>query len=267
MKLQCPKYPGNDAAVQGRRTVRIMPTPTKRQKRNDYIPSQQPVRSLDFFFNKQKRGQELRLQEDNVSANKPSIVTPEGQELDYSLTDEELARKLQEEWNNENLEGGVGLEGSSVSAKPSSPPEEIEEPANGKNPLDLEVTQSNSSTKLTATSSAGKINTLSLQSASSTEDTITTSIPFDEHPLTFNPSKYIPQLKEHWAIHGGSASYGLLTRAFVLINSTQSRIKIVDTLVNFLRTIIEGDPDSLLSAVSLSSRIYNGCLAESLRCG
>ncbi|KAK5240405.1 hypothetical protein LTR16_010679, partial [Cryomyces antarcticus] len=34
---------------------------------------------------------------------------------------------------------------------------------------------------------------------------------------------------------------------------TQSRIKIVDTLVNLLRVIIEGDPDSLLPAVWLAT--------------
>lgn len=37
----------------------------------------------------------------------------------------------------------------------------------------------------------------------------------------------------------------------MLVNSTQSRIKIVDTLVNLLRTIIEGDPDSLLPTVCI----------------
>jgi DNA ligase-1 len=44
-----------------------------------------------------------------------------------------------------------------------------------------------------------------------------------------------------------------LTRCFILINSTTSRIKIVDTLVNLLRTIIEGDPSSLLPAVWLAT--------------
>ena len=35
----------------------------------------------------------------------------------------------------------------------------------------------------------------------------------------------------------------------MLVNSTQSRIKIVDTLVNLLRVIIEADPKSLLPTV------------------
>lgn len=71
--------------------------------------------------------------------------------------------------------------------------------------------------------------------------------------MTFDPSRYLPDLKNCWAAHSGEASYSLLTRCFILVNSTQSRIKIVDTLVNFLRTIIEGDPESLLPAVWLAT--------------
>jgi DNA ligase-1 len=71
--------------------------------------------------------------------------------------------------------------------------------------------------------------------------------------LTFDPAKYIPQLQESWASEGGAASYSLLTRCFVLVNSTQSRIKIVDTLVNCIRLLIEADPSSLLPAVWLAT--------------
>jgi DNA ligase-1 len=83
------------------------------------------------------------------------------------------------------------------------------------------------------------------------EDSIAATLPFDENPLTFTPSKYIPDLQNHWASDQGHVSYALLTRCFVLVNATSSRIKIVDTLVNMLRTIIESDSDSLLPAVCL----------------
>lgn len=96
-------------------------------------------------------------------------------------------------------------------------------------------------------------NTLSLQSGGADEDIISQTIPFDESPLVFDPQKYVPDLQKSWAEHGGGASYALLARAFVLVNRTQSRIKIVDTLVNLLRTIIEGDPSSLLPAVWLAT--------------
>ncbi|PHH86062.1 hypothetical protein CDD83_10801 [Cordyceps sp. RAO-2017] len=95
--------------------------------------------------------------------------------------------------------------------------------------------------------------TLTLQSADMAEDVVTSSIPLDEPPLTFDPLKYVSQLKEHWASEGGNASYALLTRCFVLVSATTSRIKIVDTLVNCLRVLIEGDPSSLLPAVWLAT--------------
>lgn len=95
--------------------------------------------------------------------------------------------------------------------------------------------------------------TLSLQSVAASVDTVSESIPFDQSPLVFDPSDYVPKLKAHWAREGGSASYALLTRCFVLVSSTASRIKIVDTLVNCLRIIIEVDPESLLPAVWLAT--------------
>ncbi|KAF4589281.1 hypothetical protein GQ602_003170 [Ophiocordyceps camponoti-floridani] len=85
------------------------------------------------------------------------------------------------------------------------------------------------------------------------EDVVNSSIPLDEPPLNFDPSDYVPRLKECWASEGGNASYGLLTRSFVLVSATTSRIKIVDTLVNCLRLLIEGDPSSLLPAVWLAT--------------
>ena len=98
--------------------------------------------------------------------------------------------------------------------------------------------------------------TLSLQSAGSAEDTISSAIPFDESPLTFDPSKYIADLQGHWSKEGGDASYASLTHCFVLVNGTQSRIKIVDTLTNMLRLVIESDPTSLLPTVRPLVIIY-----------
>jgi len=71
--------------------------------------------------------------------------------------------------------------------------------------------------------------------------------------LAFDSLKYARELKAYWSTEGGNASYALLTRAFILANATTSRIKIVDTLVNFLRVLIEGDPSSVLPAVWLAT--------------
>ena len=91
--------------------------------------------------------------------------------------------------------------------------------------------------------------TLKLQSSGTAEDAVTSSIPLDESPLTFEPAKYIPQLRESWESQNNHASYALLAKCFTLVNGTQSRIKIVDTLVNCVRLLIESDPSSLLPAV------------------
>jgi DNA ligase-1 len=148
------------------------------------------------------------------------------EDTEQSLSDEALARKIQAEWNNEQ----DAPPRTADEAEPTTPPE-----------TDRELKKARSQ------------DVLSLQSSAGTEDTISLSIPFDQDPLVFEASRYAAELKAHWAAQGGDASYALLTRAFVLANTTSSRIKIVDTLVNFLRILIEGDPSSLLPAVWLAT--------------
>lgn len=96
-------------------------------------------------------------------------------------------------------------------------------------------------------------NVLSLQSMAEAEETASATIPLDESPLTFEPSKYMPALKKAWATEGGDASYALLTRCFVIVGGTTKRIKTVDSLVNCVRLLIEADPSSLLPAVWLAT--------------
>jgi DNA ligase-1 len=180
------------------------------------------------------------------------------------LTDEELARKLQAEWDQEDVgrdeaadvearESNAGQESNVAEAPPESGKvsrtEGISDGNDGNNQSSGGEPKQVNPMASTATKNN---NTLSLQAAGSAEDTITSNIPFDESPLTFDPAKYIADLQGHWATEGGNASYALLTRCFVLVNSTQSRIKIVDTLVNLLRVLIEGDPSSLLPTVRIN---------------
>lgn len=177
------------------------------------------------------------------------------------MTDEELARKLQLEWDQQDKSQSDNahdrLKDPSSDSAYLSQDKHLKELNDGV----LSYRASPSGTTRTAdklgsqaenkvTIGPEKKATLSLQSAASAEDAVSLTVPFDANPLTFNPVEYIPALKEYWAKEDGDASYGLLTRCFILINSTQSRIKIVDTLVNFLRIIIEGNPTSLLPAVS-----------------
>lgn len=240
-----------------------MSTPSKRRKKNDYQSSPQTVRSLDFFFGKQKKESDLKTRGVAISAptdNEDETKDAPSLGLNGSaLSDEELARKLQAEWNKQeeicehHQDGGNGLKSAGVNSPAEGGLSKADSSSHGKEEAPS-MNGGGEPNSTTAGQPEGKSvqsgkNTLSLQSVAVAEDNVTATIPFDESPLTFDPSKYLPELKKLWAAEGGDASYSLLTRCFILVNSTQSRIKIVDTLVNLLRTIIQGDPDSLLPTV------------------
>ncbi|KZF24558.1 ATP-dependent DNA ligase [Xylona heveae TC161] len=225
-----------------------MPSPSKRRKKNDYHSTPQTARSLDYFFSKQtqsiaqpEKATPRDGQNDLYQSDEPNFAK---EHQESTLNDEELARKLQAEWEKEDT---LAREAPADVVPAAQPTNDKSSDSGNHTPIQQETAVgrpcSNGPTK----------HTLSLQSAAAAEDTVSAAIPFDESPLTFDPSKYIPALQEHWASEGGDATYALLTRCFVLVNSTQSRIKIVDTLVNFLRTIIEGDPSSLLPSVWLAT--------------
>ncbi|KAL4764416.1 putative DNA ligase I [Aspergillus foveolatus] len=190
-----------------------MSSPAKKRKRDT-----QPTRSIASFF----QGRTAKQTEKSEQLASPT-------DTEQHLSDEALARKLQAEWNNEQ-----------DSASPATVPH-------------FEPTAASPSPEKDREQKKAKVGVLSLQSSTGTEDTISLSVPFDQSPLVFDSSTYARELKAHWSAEGGNASYALLTRAFVLANSTTSRIKIVDTLVNFLRVLIEGDPSSVLPAVWLAT--------------
>jgi DNA ligase-1 len=236
-------------------TTRTMTSPAKRRKKND--GSGQPVRSLDYFFAKQT----AKATPKDAPTNAAAIVDEAPTDEDTAnLTDEQLARKLQEQWDKEDQERRQP-EQTKQPASSNEPYEEPEKPATnsaakdenadvGRSKLPDAVPNVEEVPKATPVKQK---NTLSLQSTASEEDTITANIPFDQSPLEFDPQKYIQELQKHWVTDGGHATYALLTRCFILVNSTTSRIKIVDTLVNLIRTIIESDPSSLLPAVWLAT--------------
>lgn len=200
-----------------------MSSPAKKRKRNAPERPSQHSRSIDSLFKDQATKQ-------NEKVEKTLDTIPE--DTDQTTADEALARKLQAQWDQEDHPTTPAREASNIFT--STPPI-----PNASDP-----------------GPAGKVrkkDTLSLQSSSGTEDTISLSIPFDQSPLTFDSTTYAEELRMHWAAEGGDASYAFLTRAFILVNSTTSRIKIVDTLVNFLRVLIEGDPASILPAVWLAT--------------
>ena len=247
--------------------------PAKRRKKNNYNASDKPVRSLDYFFAKQK-GITKGIPAFNGTTNNPqksenADVGTFGKQDEATITDEELARRLHKEWNHESHNRDASNSDGPPESHKSPSADIIAKDAAGSTVDDTKAPKSDpeyNSNSLPETVRP-KQNTLTLQSTAAEEDTISANIPFDESPLTFDPSKYVPTLQSHWASEGGNATYALLTRCFVLVNGTQSRIKIVDTLVNLLRTIIEGDPESLLPAVRPLRRSYNSLTHRTLRSG
>ncbi|KAI0397559.1 ATP-dependent DNA ligase [Xylariaceae sp. FL0594] len=230
-----------------------MASPAKKRKLNHDSKGNLPSRGLEYFFAKQKNQNEASPvphgKPTETSANAAQHVLEDSQQM----TDEELARKLQAEWNQENSAlpaSSSAKRGREPSSASSQEPEAVRRETGANEHI----------SKLPKSSASGIPNeglpgrgTLTLQSVAASVDTVSESIPLDESPLVFDPGKYIPQLKEHWAKEGGNASYALLTRCFVLVSGTSSRIRIVDTLVNCLRILIEADPESLLPAVWLST--------------
>ncbi|KAG6037727.1 hypothetical protein E4U41_004838 [Claviceps citrina] len=216
-----------------------MPSPAKKRKTgSDGAQNGAQPRGLEFFFAKQRQNNGRPLSETpDESAGAPSS----------DLSDEELARKLQAEWNQEVAHGG----------RSPDPPPEFSPSAQTSSVVserfDIQAQPEPAPPTLQGETSARPSSTLTLQSTGTAEDCITSSIPLDESPLVFEPSKHIELLRHHWEAEGGDASYALLTRCFVLVSATASRIKIVDTLVNCLRILIEGDPSSLLPAVWLAT--------------
>jgi len=218
-----------------------MSTPSKKRKRNDgHDNSPVTSRSLDFFF-----GTKQRLNDDTTNSDAEKTTIKPDTPTD-GLTDEELARKLQEEWAQEDDNKQVSSD--AIGAIQTSHERIVEAEV-----VPTKQEESKPIPTQNAFAALGGKKTLGLQSATADEDIISNTVPFDQSPLTFDPQDYTAKLQQEWSRDDGSATYSLLVRCFVLINSTQSRIKIVDTLVNLLRVIIEADPSSLVPAVWLAT--------------
>ncbi|KAK4934259.1 hypothetical protein LTR66_015655, partial [Elasticomyces elasticus] len=227
-----------------------MESTAKRRKKNNSKPAPIASRKLDFFFGKDTNGATAGTTNASHIQNAKTSPSHDIFKSQEPLSDEELARKLQEEWAKEDSRGSSPFKEESNSISLSK---EVAYNAEAeKHPSVAEAT-SFEDKQSEAEEPKPKANVLGLQTSAAAEDTVTQNILFDQSVLTFKPSDYISQLKKHWAADGGDAGYALLTRCFILINSTTSRLRIVDTLVNCLRLLIEGNPESLLPAVWLAT--------------
>ncbi|KAF3905539.1 hypothetical protein AA313_de0203688 [Arthrobotrys entomopaga] len=231
-------------------------SPAKRRKKNDKTSSPSKGPTLDFFFGRKQPAAPSKLK---LVSNKDS---------NEGLTDEELARKLQAQWAKEDaaLSGrNFGeLEVGESSQKTVSEEQEardlefarkLQQEENDGETVSKEEdltpgTTEGSSSKTDIAPNAPQPEAKIKLEDKPDWDKLIDELPFDKDPLSFNPLDYKSLIE---GLPDKRLTYGLLTRAFVLINSTRSRIKIVDTLTNFLRTAIACDPSSLLPAVWLTT--------------
>ncbi|TAQ87616.1 hypothetical protein B7494_g4066 [Chlorociboria aeruginascens] len=188
-----------------------MGTPAKRRKLNSSTKSSPSTsRSLDYFFGKQNQKQDHVPQaSENAECN---VETPSE---DVELTDEQLARKLQAEWDNEV-----------AGERPTSQVLDVNKARNWENnpASQLVVEHTGDQTKVSNEQEIVEENRAT--------------------KLELRP----PDIKGK-----NTLRWNQQRRQKILFNGTQSRIKIVDTLVNLLRIIIEGDPSSLLPTVWLAT--------------
>lgn len=233
-----------------------MSSPAKKRKRTSGSdpPSHRGTRTIDAFFARQATTTTTDA-DANANANGPSRSAEiPAQQIQQSEADEELAHRLQAQWDEEARDSSHNeLSQTSVNEKAQNrdnfPIADVNETA-----LATSERHSLTSAMRLPRDGASTSNLLSLQALSNTEDAPSMSLPLDISPVAFHPSQYLAELGAGWHAGGeGHAFYSLLTRAFVLISNTQSRIKIVDTLVNLLRIVIEGDPDSLVPTVWLAT--------------
>jgi len=232
-----------------------MASPAKRRKKNDGLgvpTAGAGVRNLDFFFG--SKGGKQKSSEKGVgrvgsgdggeNGDRGGVVGGDGgageeqNREQRQETDEELARRLHEEWN-----GAGSVDGSGSRSRGDSGIAVVKEEVVIMRDRDGASGGASNGKPTPKPTNPPPTSTLGAEAAHAT-------IPLDQDPLKFAPELYTPLIH---SFPNSRATYALLTHCFVLITSTRSRIKIVDTLTNLLRLLIISDPPSLLPAVWLAT--------------
>lgn len=151
--------------------------------------------------------------------------------------DEDLARRLHEQWSGQDEENIKDRESSTKAdtssplqghATPTAPASPGKKPGATQKPVDLAALDA------------------SIQAIRLGDDIFV----FD--PWTIDTSSWPVTSNKHGVL-APTTPYALLTHAFVLITATRSRLAITSVLTNLLRTVRAHDPESLLATVYLVS--------------
>jgi DNA ligase 1 len=215
------------------------PSPAKKRK-TETTPVK---RGVDFFFKKQLQQKKPEPVENGIEVKEES-----DRERLFVLDEDDERRRKQEEDDEKFARQLQALEDhdEAVDAEMAKRLAAEEDPAHDPKAQENEppIKQESPSKKHPIT----KLELTSSNSTSSLEEIY--SIPLDKDPLTFSPA-HNAAIASTWSPR--CTPYAFLTHAFILINSTRSRLKIVDYLVNTLRVVTHHDPASLLPLVWLTT--------------
>ena len=215
------------------------PSPAKKRK-TETTPVK---RGVDFFFKRQlqqKRFESVSQVDGNGGLDGEGLFVldrDDERRRRQEEDDEKLARQLQAQEDHDEAAD------AEMAKRLAAEDEELVDP-NEREPDDPPMREESPSRKVPVT----KLELTASNTPSALEEIY--SIPLDKDPLAFSPA-HDAAIAHTWSPRG--TPYAFLTHAFILINSTRSRLKIVDYLVNTLRVVTHHDPASLLPLVWLTT--------------
>ena len=241
------------------------PSPAKRRK----LDATPVKKGVDFFFKQQI---EKKIQSPKLNGDDSGLFVKEDGENDWESQrrkqedeDERLARELQQMYGRQEAEDeefarqlAKDYQGTEQATNRETDTNTIIDddvygeplPQTPKIPPESPFKAIKSETSTNNSPQPPLTKTLALDNPTTTSLEEIYAIPLDKDPLTFDPATDAVCAKS-WS--PGRTPYAFLTHAFILINSTRSRIKIQDCLVNCLRVVIHHDPSSLLQLVWLTT--------------
>ncbi|PWN54495.1 ATP-dependent DNA ligase [Violaceomyces palustris] len=156
--------------------------------------------------------------------------------------DEEMARHLEKEWSEENIGDSLGTPSDGDLAHPKN--------VGGRSNVASRTQDADGISHVSSVPTNNSMVDLDDMDAS------IEAIPFSQDVLAFDPSCIDTS---SWPRANGkekdrpTSPYALLTRAFVLVSATRSRLAITTILTNLLRVVRMHDPENLLACVYLIS--------------
>jgi DNA ligase 1 len=245
------------------RSPRDTPSPAKKRKTEST-----PVKhGIDFFFKKKDQRQQQpthsnggegllfedsdgqgefeaqrRKQEEEDERLARELQSLEGQQ---QVDDEEFARRLAKDYE----VADARVDGIKEESEIQDPEEDLYGDTPMKKPPP-DIKTEDAPTYANSSKPIPQIKLTLNDSSSTTSLEEIYAIPLDKDPLEFNPA-IDARCASTWSSQ--NTPYSFLTHAFIFINSTRSRLKIVDYLVNALRVVTHHDPTSLLPLVWLTT--------------